>query len=74
MSAAFSPATRQRGVWNRRFRPDSEACRRAILDQWYTLCARQARGDRTGVNISAAVLHDNGVFYARAKRREAGAA
>lgn len=74
MSAAFTRATPPRGIWSRRFQPNAEACRRAILDQWHTLCARQARGDQTGANIAVAMLHDNGVFYARAQRREASAA
>ena len=61
MSAAFTHTTKLRGWWTK-FRPDSEACRQAILDQWHTLIARQQRGDTVGANISAAMLHDWGAF------------
>ncbi len=72
MSAAFDRDSSPRGWVRRGFRPSAEQCRRLILDHWFDLCARQQRGDTTGVAISVSQLHNAGVFYRRARLREGG--
>lgn len=71
MSAAFLSSSRPRGIWRRSYKPDAESCRRAIIDHWYDLIAREQRGDRFGAGVSKTLLHDFGVFYQRARKREA---
>lgn len=68
------PAPRTRVPYKRSFRPSVAECEQRIIDAWHDLCARQKRGDATGVGISTTLLHDLGVFLFRARKREAVAA